>query len=268
MKPAALHTPSLLVGSFASVTLLLLTSQSATQPFPSGRFSFGPHPRDFVTLREGQPFTVPSGSMFVPTAIGSTELFGQVTLNGVNLLADGHALLASTNDFRVLTIPQHTPRTNMLAVPTGSSAVAGTVLTVTGGTQSAVDGRVWGYLSAVSTPVTNRINPMLEYAPRPQDLLRISGTAFVVPPDKLFVPTALGTSNLGTSLNSTEHLVWLTVDGQNALGATVRTGDATHNEVSTQPLHGTVAMPPGSVLHVAGGASQFQACVFGYLADA
>lgn len=256
-------------GFATAVVALLCASQSSVTPtFPSSRFTFGPHPRDFVTLREGQAFTVPPGSALVVTAIGSNALFGQNPAHSVNLLVDGQTRLASTQDFSVLQIPQHTPRTNMLGVPEGCVALEGAVVTLSGGTPSAVDGRAWGYLAPLSAPVTNRIQPMLEYAPRAQDVVRITTAPYVVPPGRLFVPTALGLSNLGTSSPSTELLVWLVVDGNDELGAAVRTGDATHNQVSLQRIEGTAAFPAGTVLRIASVSGSFEPCAWGYLADA
>ncbi|MBI5364825.1 MAG: hypothetical protein HZA53_16735 [Planctomycetes bacterium] len=267
MKHLRLHALSLLVGGSACAAFLFLSAQGLAPSFPSSRFSFGPHPRDFVTLREGQPYIVPMGFAFVPTAIGSSAIFGQNPAHGVTLLVDGQARLASTNDFSVLQIPQRTPRTSMLGVPTGYAALEGAVVTVTGGAPSVSDGRVWGYLSPVSAPVTNRLSPMLTYAPRAQDFLRVAGSAFVVPQGKLFVPLALGLSSLGSSSTSAEYLIWLTVNGQNEIGASVRTGDATHDEVSVQTLLGTAAFAEGSVLQVVTSGGPFEPCAWGYLAD-
>lgn len=65
-----LHPSSALFGLAIGVLALVCMSQIMAPTIPTHRVECGPHPRDFVQIKEGAPFTVPTGRIFVLTALG------------------------------------------------------------------------------------------------------------------------------------------------------------------------------------------------------
>lgn len=203
MRSLKIHPLSLALGICASAAVVVLTSQATISTFPSGRFTFGPHPRDFITIREGTPFIVPLGSVFIPTAIGNTE--GGVS--PVEMRVNGAVVESAA-----VHTDYYNNKTSMVPVPSAMGVAAGSVIEVQSNDPSTwVLGRLWGYLAPSGAAVpSNDLRPRMEYGPRAADLVVVrDGSPLTVPPGKLFVLTALGTNtNVGAG-------GWLTVDGAN-----------------------------------------------------
>lgn len=125
MKTIQLHPVSLLVGLAGGVGVMLLMSQSAVTTFPSARVEVGPHPRDYVEIVEGVPYTVPPGKYFTVVSKHSTQ--GQAT----RLLVNGQ--------------PEQ-PWDTILDFSRGFTWHWGTVVEVEDNS-SYFTGRAWGYLS-------------------------------------------------------------------------------------------------------------------------
>lgn len=125
MKTIQLHPVSLLVGLSVGVIGLLLMSQSAVSTLPTGRVEVGPHPRDFVEIVEGVPYTVPPGKYFTLVSKHSPQNAA------TRLLVNGQ---------------QEWPWDSTTELPLGFTYRWGNVLEVEDNTTS-ITGRAWGYLS-------------------------------------------------------------------------------------------------------------------------
>jgi len=77
MKNLNLHPKSALVGAGVVLLAGVLSAQQIANRFVSVRvletptLQMAPHPRDFVRIVEGTPYTVPAGRILVVTAMGS-----------------------------------------------------------------------------------------------------------------------------------------------------------------------------------------------------
>ena len=100
-----------------------------------------PHPRDMVRVQEGQPFTVPSGRIFVVTGLGCNNS----GVPNVVLFFD-----SGTGPLRVLDVDPTSSdgngATSVKPVPSGLTASVGAIVSVTGG-GSGDDAVVLGYLA-------------------------------------------------------------------------------------------------------------------------
>jgi hypothetical protein len=97
-----------------------------------------PHPRDFVRIVEGAPFSVPAGKVFVGTGTRHTSLIGHGNGTGqyaIVVAFDGVQVLALYSRFAHGGASPPIAFGN-LDIPTGFSAVAGTVITVDGVNES------------------------------------------------------------------------------------------------------------------------------------
>lgn len=70
-----LHLPSVLL-TVGVVGLVALTSSQALTPVGGFRIEYLPHPRDYVQIKEGTPYTVPVGKLLVVTGLGSADPAG------------------------------------------------------------------------------------------------------------------------------------------------------------------------------------------------
>lgn len=247
-----LHLGSVLAGVGASAVLVALMSQSSVTPtFPSARFSFGPHPRDFITVREGTTFTVPTGQVFVVSALGSASVQAPLT----RFLVDG--------------VLQYTaqPAGDGVRWACTSFPVPGPMVFHSGQTVSVEDNdgatlraRLWGYVATESmNPAANPIKLRVEYAPRPTDVVSIrQGMPFTVPAGKLFVPTALGHRSWGIGGD-----LQLRVNGVGEIGAEFSGGAASS---TVGPVPQGLTVPSGATIDVAA-TSGTDAVAWGYLVD-
>jgi len=130
-----LPSTSFLAGAgFAAVALVAMAQMPLT-PTPIPSLNAFVHPRDFVQIQEGVPYTVPLNKLLTVTAMGgiATNMgFGYLNVNGS---------LAMMVEMQSSTLP-----TSMAEVPRGLTIPANSVVTVTDGLPGS-DARVWGYLS-------------------------------------------------------------------------------------------------------------------------
>lgn len=250
LNPSRLHFASALCGLLLGLLVLLCASQAAVTPtFPSGRFTFGPHPRDFVTIREGQPFVIPAGKVFVPTAVGRT-LPGAA----VQLVVD------NTVEFYAAPIADGVMWTcSFFPVPGPMAFNAGQVVSIEDSDTSTTRARAWGYLgSESSSPSANPIYPRIEYSPRASDVVELrQGTSFTVPQGKVLVVTSIGRTTFGGGV------IGVTVDGVLEISADLSFGGYS---ASVGPVPQGFAVPAGSVVLVTN-TQGINGVAWGYLAD-
>lgn len=129
-----LHLPSVLL-TVGVLGLVALTS-SQSPLLPTGyRIEYLPHPRDYVQITSGTPYTVPSGKLFVLTALGA--------INGVSgptaLVVDGTVQA---------TVPSQAanPVCYPATAASGLTVAAGGVIEVSVGSPGS--SRAWGYLAS------------------------------------------------------------------------------------------------------------------------
>lgn len=247
------HAASFIAGA-AVIGLGLLLASPASTTFPAGRFVFGPHPRDLITIREGTPFVVPPGKVFVALSMGNTSPAQGIVKLRINGVARCAGNSVSPSSFRMITA---------FALPRGFVAPAGSAVEVTDGLPVPDDGRAWGYLAPDSTGYSpDAISPRLDYTVRPSATVAVDASGpLVVPPSKVFVLTGLGL--LAESINGLEAARFQ-INGVNELVAVpdVETGFGPGCTVMVVPEG--VSAPSGAVLSVAGHPS---AVAWGYFAD-
>jgi hypothetical protein len=155
---------------------------------PIARPASHPDPRDFVVVREGSSFIVPAGHVFVATGVGSAANSGSYSfsVDGQVVASSLYAASPSTASGIIAELPP--------GIVADSGASVECVLASFSGTASSGTGRVWGFLlekdSAGRTPAV-----LLEHPPVTVDRVMIrEGQPFVVPADKLFVLTGIGST--------------------------------------------------------------------------
>ena len=134
MQARNFHVPSLVIGVLAATVVLMSMGQSSPVLGPP-RIEYGPHPRDMVQIKEGTPYTVPVGRIFVLTGLGSTLTASGLTffkVNGEDLLIGGWSGGVGGQTATVAPIPM------------GCTVAGGSVISLVSG---AGQGRAWGYLS-------------------------------------------------------------------------------------------------------------------------
>jgi hypothetical protein len=177
------------VGSMALVGAVLAQGgATSVSTRPVARSRDYPDPRDFLVVREGSAFVVPAGHVFVATGVGSAANSGSYSLSiASRVVASGLYSADLTNTSGIIA-----------ELPPGIVADAGAtvecVLASFSGTSSLGSGRVWGFLlekdSEGRTPAA-----LLEHPPVTAGRVVIrEGEPFVVPVDKLFVLTGIGST--------------------------------------------------------------------------
>ncbi len=146
MKPIQLHPGSVLAGVGVALLAFVVMGQQVVStgqaplagldPELTRPPAFAVHPRDFVQIKEGTPYTVPAGKLFVLTALGNTvaEMHTELFVNGV---AEAESSNAQSTGNAV----------SMKRVPRGFAVAAGSVITLTSLWSAPDDGRAWGYLA-------------------------------------------------------------------------------------------------------------------------
>jgi hypothetical protein len=134
------------VGS--ALTLVVIGLMSMTQVLPAGQHvivSYGPEPRDMVQIRQGTPYVVPAGKLFILTGLGNNStcpyLF-TLSVNGQDEISAGvSGTFGSGSAVAELSSVAH--------VPPGFTAPAGSMLSISGscGGGQMNPGRAWGYLA-------------------------------------------------------------------------------------------------------------------------
>jgi hypothetical protein len=141
-----LHPLSLLVGvGFALLGVGAMAQMPATKR-PAAAHDSGllqvAHPRDWVVVEEGVPFTAPVGKILVVTALGSNSYNRAVVQLKVNGIFEACVRL-SQNGSGTAGYPSSS---NVVPVPVGQAPRAGAVLEAIGGELGPNDARAWGYL--------------------------------------------------------------------------------------------------------------------------
>lgn len=255
-----------LAAVFVLLGLAALGLSAAGQSSFSGnlisKIEFGPHPRDLVQIREGVSYVVPTGRIFVLTALGGREYADDCCP-----FPDDYRL-AVNGQVEVLARPfeaLHTP--SLRPVPPGFTVASGQTIALSGGATTENDARAWGYLAEPLPPGLDGKVIRVPYAPHPSDMVRFGqGSFFIVPSGKIFVLTALGT-------DATSGLAHLRVNAQLEVSCYSRiwapTGNPGHalDVPSFRPIPLGFALPAGSIVEVT---SDFGSGgeAWGYLADA
>jgi hypothetical protein len=173
---------SVVLGLGTAALFLLTTSQLAPlTPEKISRVQYYARPQDMVQIREGTPFLVPNGKLFVLTALGGREgNLAQLRMNGEGLLWHGGG-----------------GSSGVQALPNIRPFVAGSSLEVVCNDIPG-DGRAWGYLDESVPPPANVVR--LPYTPHPSQMVEIrEGEPLTVPAGKLFVLTVMGRPTGGGS---------------------------------------------------------------------
>ncbi len=143
MKPVSIHPFSALAGAALLGLVLLATGavQTAvpivklTRPFPGTIQVEGiPTPQQMMRVAEGQPFTVPTGKLFVVTGLGMAQV---VAGYGAHLRFDGQPVVSFYWSGEVATF---------VPIPPGFVATAGTVVSADSASGSGTNAVATGYL--------------------------------------------------------------------------------------------------------------------------
>jgi|SRR6266850_3268732 len=131
----SLHPASLVLGLVFGVLVLLSMSQVPPLNARGIIVHYGPDPRDMVQIKQGTPYIVPAGKIFVLTGLGGRD----ATLgSNYSLLVNGQVEVTTTvgNASSAFSF--------VLPVPAGFTAAAGSTLEAQAGPGLA---RAWGYLA-------------------------------------------------------------------------------------------------------------------------
>jgi hypothetical protein len=124
-----------IVGS--ALTLAVVGLMSMTQVLPAGQHvivSYGPEPRDMVQIKQGTPYVVPAGKIFVLTGLGDAE-----ALDYARLVVNGQI------EAIISTGCSNGGGSSLVAVPPGFTVQAGS--TISAEATGTINGRAWGYLA-------------------------------------------------------------------------------------------------------------------------
>jgi hypothetical protein len=145
-----LHFPSALLALGLVGLVAFLSSQASPPPAllnpASIRVEYMPHPRDYVQIKEGTPYTVPGGKIFVLTALGSHNSQGEAYLqiDGVEELRVRCEQFVFGAGGSPIPLGEGI---SMKRTPIGLTAHAGSVITILAGNGKPDDCRAWGYLA-------------------------------------------------------------------------------------------------------------------------
>jgi hypothetical protein len=143
-RSVSLHPLSLVLGVLFGVIVLLSMSQVSPLNTKSVVVQYGPNAHDYVQVREGTPFVVPAGKLFVVTALGQSTLPSCGTsplrtflkINGTPEATTWSGICGGGGDL-----------SSVIHVASGLTATAGSTIEVdsdAGGTGLA---RAWGYIA-------------------------------------------------------------------------------------------------------------------------
>ena len=145
MGTIKLYPFSLVVGAAVALLAFVTMGQQSVppgsihaMPYPQCQeflVEYGPHPRDYVQVKEGEPYTVPAGRLFVLSGLGSTG-----TQGGGNLVVDGQTEVHATGS-TWSSGGGYGNSASVKLLPRGFTAAGGSVVEVTG-----TNSRAWGYL--------------------------------------------------------------------------------------------------------------------------
>lgn len=227
----------------------ILSSQGSIQPYGANRVEYGPHPRDFVQINSGTPYTVPPGKVLVVTALGSKIQGPDAALfiNGLKECTTEWSGLWAANSQTPFPIPP-------------VAAQSGDVVTTTSAFGQGAISHAWGYLAEASAPSANVPKYRVPLSPHPRDMVVLrEGTPYTVPAGKLFVLTSLGMTR---HVNASSIL---RINGQ--ADCKGPSSDEVQSTLTEMPLGRSV--PAGSVLEVvsSAAAADLPARAWGYLSD-
>ena len=141
MRPFTIHPSSILAGVLLTGLALLSMSQTPVLNARTINVQYLPNPRDYVQVREGTPFIVPGGQLFVLTGLGEigTCCCAQLSVDG-QIEVTGGVMSFGVNGAAVAQVSSVSP------VPPGLTVPAGATITVLGNGPACL-GRAWGYLA-------------------------------------------------------------------------------------------------------------------------
>jgi energy-converting hydrogenase Eha subunit F len=145
-RTISLHPASLVFGLVFGVLVLLSMSQVPPLNARGTFIQYLPHPRDYVQVREGTPYTVPAGKILTITATGTIDFYNfsdwaQVKINGT--VENESTALATTQMYNTVYFGN-----SMSATPAGFTAHSGDVVEVfSSATNGSLHARLWGFLS-------------------------------------------------------------------------------------------------------------------------
>lgn len=179
---------SLSIACFAVFTAPLTQKSPQVSSVQSDVVLHYPSHRDYVVVREGVPYTVPSGHLFIATAVGDAANNASYSLS-----IDGTVAVCS-----LFTLGPLAGVGAIAALPSGVVADEGTTVEPTlaafwPGT-SIGSGRAWGVLVR---KMANGKTPPICATPLPVTTDRVvirEGESFTVPTNKVLVVTGIGSS--------------------------------------------------------------------------
>jgi len=111
----------------------IFVSMAQTTVGTPTRIQYIPHPRDMVQIQQGTPYIVPTGKLFVLTALGDRGICGNSSSLSVNGQPEVYSFYANGN--------------SMSAAAPGFTVAAGSTISLGGGcSNDPTGGRAWGYL--------------------------------------------------------------------------------------------------------------------------
>lgn len=246
----------------AAALALLAFGQGSYSTSPTSKMEIGPHPRDFVLVKEGTTYIVPTGKIFVLTALGGRDTPADCcpTSQDWRVVVDGITACRASR-YRSLS------GTSMTPAPPGLSLDAGKKLDVTGGDDGENDGRAWGYLADPLPPGVGWNVVRVPYAPHPSDMVNFgTGSFFIVPPGKIFVLTGLGGQVNSYALESFRVNAQTEVTSSSRTSAPSGTEEFGRDVPSVRPVPLGFSAGAGSILEVIS-ESGASGTAWGYLAD-
>lgn len=140
-----LHPLSLFLGAGFALLALVAMAQAPAAKRPATAHDSGllqvAHPRDWVVIEEGVPFTVPTGRLLVLTAVGSTHETTPSSSDRARLMFDGKPQLEGPIYFY-----GGQESGSVRGIPVGLRAGPGAVVVVDQALPGFQDARAWGYL--------------------------------------------------------------------------------------------------------------------------
>ena len=163
------HALTLALGFVLGLVVLVSMGQVSVAPVNIARVEYYARPQDMVQIRQGVPYAVPAGKLFVLTALG-TNLATPNDHGEARLFVDGQRSCSMP----VTTNSSQTPSISSIApVPLGPTFSAGSVLTVVA-SDPWLSARAWGYLSSESPRDQTGGNLIrIQYEPHPSAIIQM-----------------------------------------------------------------------------------------------
>lgn len=133
--PITIHPSSLVAGAVLAGVFFPSMSQTPVLNTRTVNVQYMPDPRDMVQIRQGTPYLVPAGNVFVLTGLGSN---GVPPTGSVDLAVNGQQELVASG--------QISGANSVNPLPAGFSVQAGATIQVLPN-NTGTWGRAWGYLA-------------------------------------------------------------------------------------------------------------------------